>query len=237
MRLAADRKSKAYDQQGGVATAWQMVPPPLYLEGIKVQTPWLYKFLKNPDRIRHETVLRMPRFNLDDAEARALANYFSAVDDSEFPYQNIPQREPAYLDRKNQTLANGDSDYLSESWKLLNANVCIGCHSVGGKPFATGPDPKKVTQGPDLNRVHERLRPDWLALWLSKPSWVTPYTKMLNPKEEPSLLRGNRPIQTEALRDALINYPLLLERDGAIFYDPKTQTVKPASEAEAAPTK
>jgi len=66
--------------------AWQMSPPPLYKQGTKVQTPWLFNFLKNPGKIRHTTVLRMPRFNMSDDEAQALANYFSAVDGTEFPY-------------------------------------------------------------------------------------------------------------------------------------------------------
>ena len=58
--------------------AWQMSPPPLYKEGTKVQTPWLFNFLRNPGKIRHTTVLRMPRFNMSDDEAQSLANYFAA---------------------------------------------------------------------------------------------------------------------------------------------------------------
>ncbi len=237
--LQADRDNKASGDRG---MAWQMSPPSLYLEGSKVQTPWLYKFLKNPQRIRHETVLRMPRFNLDDAEARTLANYFAAVDGVPYPYQDIPQREPAYradlnneLQREN--LVPSDSNYLSESWKLLNAKICIGCHDVGGKPFIA-PDPNKVTHGPDLNRVYERLRPEWLTLWLSKPAWITPYTKMIPPKADATLFGGeqNAPLQSQALRDALLNYNDLMQRDGAIFYDNVTRTVKPPEAAESAPT-
>ena len=40
--------------------AWQMAPPPLYKEGTKAQTPWLYQFLREPYRLRQTTVLRMP---------------------------------------------------------------------------------------------------------------------------------------------------------------------------------
>lgn len=255
--LQADRRNKASGDRG---MAWQMAPPPLYLEGIKVQTPWLYKFLKNPQRIRHETVLRMPRFNLDDAEARTLANYFAAVDGVPYPYQDIPQREPFFNEQKtaelrtegllsdasegsrsaNQEGAKEDyvdrMDYLGDSWKLLNARICIGCHDVGGKPFKA-PDPKKVTHGPDLNRVHERLRPEWMRLWLSKPAWITPYTKMIPPKADPTLFGGeqNAPVQSQALRDALLNYNYLMQRDGAIFYDNITGTVKPPAAAESAP--
>src|SRR5262249_38497086 len=74
-----------------------MAPPVLYLEGIKVQTPWLYNFLKDPARLRHTTVLRMPQFNMSNDEAEKLANYFAAVDEAPFPYLDVPQREPEYL--------------------------------------------------------------------------------------------------------------------------------------------
>ena len=77
--------------------ARQAAVPPLYKEGVKVQTPWLYRFLKNPERLRYFTVLRMPRFNMSDDEAQTLANYFAAVDNAPFPYQRIPQQEPPFL--------------------------------------------------------------------------------------------------------------------------------------------
>ena len=85
---------------GSADNSWQMSPPPLFQEGLKVQTPWLYRFLKDPGPIRRTTVLRMPRFNLDDDEAQALANYFAAVDRAEYPYQSIPQRQDAWLTKK-----------------------------------------------------------------------------------------------------------------------------------------
>ena len=48
---------------GNRSLAWQQSPPPLYQEGGKVQTAWLYQFLLEPGKIRHTTVLRMPRFD------------------------------------------------------------------------------------------------------------------------------------------------------------------------------
>ena len=130
---------------GNLGLAWQASPPPLYKEGIKVQTPWLFEFLKNPDRIRHTTVLRMPQFNMSDEEARSLANYFAAVDGAHYPYQPIPQQQPPYLDHQNaefhQEFPNVDENYLTESWKLLNAPLCMKCHSVGGNEYKSS-DPK-----------------------------------------------------------------------------------------------
>jgi cytochrome c2 len=217
--------ARLIEQQGGKAAgdrgrAWQMVPPPLYQEGVKVQTSWLYEFLKNPQRLRHETVLRMPQFNLDDDEARALANYFAAADGAPYPYQAVPQREPQYLAHMNHQLlqlkGESETDYLQEGWAVLNGNLCIKCHSVGTREFAGANDPTAI-RGPDLAGVAGRLRPDWLKLWLMKPPWVTPYTSMpVNfPHDQviyPHLLGGDGQRQITGVRDALLNYRELMEQ-------------------------
>ncbi|MCY2967671.1 MAG: hypothetical protein NT069_29260, partial [Planctomycetota bacterium] len=105
----------AADRQLDRSKARQMAPPPLYKEGLKVQTPWLFSFLKNPGKIRHTTLLRMPQFTLSDEEAQTLANYFAAVDGTNFPYQPIPQRDPGYLAEMEQKHAK----YLDQSWNLI----------------------------------------------------------------------------------------------------------------------
>lgn len=203
------------------AESWQSVPPPLYLEGQKVQTGWLYSFLKNPETIRHETVLRMPQFNMSDAEARILANYFAAVDGTKYPYQDVPQQDPGYAERMtaaHEDVLNGET-YLDESWKMLGKNaLCVGCHSVMGREFVA-PDPTQVVHGPDLGpRVTQRFRPEWLELWLYKPGWVTPYTGMPAPHTQTvkGFLGDDKSLQTLGLRDALLNYNMLMERNGKI---------------------
>ncbi len=215
------------------ALAWQMSPPPLYKEGTKVQTPWLFNFLRNPGRIRHTTVLRMPKFNMSDDEAQALANYFAAVDGAEFPYQLVPEREPPYLNAKNQefhqAFPDKKQDYLQESWQMLNAPLCIKCHSVGGRQVAIS-DPKTDIRGPNLDLVAERLRPDWTLLWLFQPKWITPYTSMpapLPPQQPgaqpryPEIFGADGLRQTVSLRDALVNYYKLMEREGKVASEPR----------------
>jgi hypothetical protein len=198
--------------------AREMAPPTLYQEGYKVQTPWLFAFLKNPDRLRYTTVLRMPQFNMSNDEAEKLANYFAAVDNSAFPYQEIPQREPAYLSEKEQQ----HPQYLHSAWDVITkappVGVCNGCHAVGGREFQGG-DPTKVTRGPNLDRVYSRLQPDWLMLWLYNPKWITPYTRMpqnfaRNKDIFPDLFGGKGLSQSIAARDALMNYLRLIEKEG-----------------------
>jgi mono/diheme cytochrome c family protein len=215
----------------------QAAPPPLYQEGIKVQTPWLYNFLRNPYQIRHTTVLRMPRFNMSDDEARALANYFAAVDGAVYPYQKVIEREAPYLAAKNaqfhEQFMSKDHDYLTESWKVLNSPLCIKCHAVGGRmPVST--DPANDIRAPNLEMAGDRLRPDWLQLWLYKSPWITPYTSM--PQNFPpgkknleELFGGDGNAQTIGVRDALVNYHRLMERDGRIVYDPMIKTPQPGT--------
>ena len=222
------------------ANAWQMSPPPLYQEGIKVQTPWLYSFLKSPQQLRHVTVLRMPKFNMTDAEAQALANYFAAYDGVSYPYQNVPQRSPAYLAAANERFKElhpereKKGDYLQESWRVLNAPICVKCHSVAGHEYKKSSDPKDI-RGPNLEHVADRLRPDWLMLWLHKPAWITPYTSMppvfrRDQKNFPPLMDTDPLDQVVGARDALMNYVRLLEREGKL---PLAAAPAPADSAPA----
>lgn len=223
-------------------TAWQAAAPTLYKEGVKVQTPWLFQFLKNPEPIRYTTVLRMPRFNMDDEEAQTLANYFAAVDNTPYPYQRIEPREAAVQELKSTLYSahypSSEVDYLTASWRTLNlAGKCVNCHAVGGN-VVTGDDPTKVTKAPNLNRVEERLTPGWVDVWLYEPHWITPYTAM--PVNFPSsgtgtkdLFDGNHVRQVEAVTDALFNYRNLLEKLGPTLYVPSDAA--PATEDAAQP--
>lgn len=228
--------------QGNKYAAWQMVPPPLFREGQKVQTPWLYRFLKEPEQIRYTVALRMPRFNMSDEEAQTLANYFAAVDGAPYPYQEIQQAEPEHVaaaqvkfEEEHKARAEKTS-YADESWNMLTADntLCIKCHAVGGRPFTARPNDPNVTRGPNLERVAQRLRPDWVNVWLHKPQWITPYTGMPLPfprgKEDyKPLFDGNPVHQTAGVRDALFNYYHLLERK------PKAPTDVVAVPPQAAP--
>lgn len=215
--------------------AWQAGVPSLTGEGHKVQTPWLYKFLKNPEPIRRTTVLRMPRFNLDDQEAQTLANYFAAKDGVPFPYQLIPQSQQEHqaleAAKYEQQYPEAEHDYLTASWYVLNGPLCRKCHNVGGNVVN---DPKQV-KGPHLQRIEERLRPEWTQLWIYKPMWVYPYTAMPEnfppdkPAEMKKLFNGENPRQAQAVIDALFNYTRLIDAHGETTYNP--ETTDPAANA------
>lgn len=217
--------------------ARHQLPPVLYREGFKVQTPWLYHFLLDPYQIRRTTVLRMPRFNMSTSDARMLANYFAAVDGVPFPYQNVPQRTQEYVEAQNRRYrehfdGKQHPDYLSQGWKFVvnPKTACRNCHSVGGYEVQATNDPNAI-DAPNLQSVPDRLRPDWTLLWISNPKWITPYTAMpinfdKTKNRNPSYFGGNETIQIKAVRDALMNYHQLMEQHGRTKFAPDTDPNK-----------
>jgi cytochrome c2 len=102
-------------------------PPTLYYEGEKVQSAWLYRFLLNPQPIRPMIALKvMPKFNLSEDDARALVNYFGAVDKRNnpgigltYPFFDAPQADPEYARHKSQEYVAR----LKKNDKLFKARV------------------------------------------------------------------------------------------------------------------
>ncbi len=228
----------AKETAGDRDRAWQASPPPLVREGVKVQTPWLYQFLKEPEQIRHTTVLRMPKFNMDDSEAMALANYFAAVDGAEFPYQTNERQSADYINLRESAhaaaFAGVPHDRLTAGWNMVTQGQCTKCHQVGGRAYVSL-DPSKDIRGPNLDQAEKRLRPDWVQLWVTNPKWMTPYTSMpqvyaADAKIMPEYLGGDGGQQIDATVDALMNYYKLLERHGKAVAPPT-----PPADAAAAP--
>ncbi|GAC1472326.1 MAG: hypothetical protein NVSMB9_19420 [Isosphaeraceae bacterium] len=194
---------------------WNRLPPPLLREGLKVQTPWLTGFLKEPYAIRPAVNLRMPRFHYtfaDDSvadETAGLANYFAAHDGAVFPYQSITQRTQGYLASRKAA----HPDYYSAGWSMMSVKTspCLSCHAIGvSKPTGGA----QANNGPDLRQVGSRFRPGYLEEWLAKPSRLIPYTAM------PQNIAPRGPVQipvpksfedqpldmVRAIRDTLLNY-------------------------------
>jgi hypothetical protein len=230
------------DELQDVNKAWQASPPPLYKEGIKVQTPWMFRFLKNPEQLRYTTVLRMPRFNMSDEEAQTLANYFAARDGVEYPYQLIPQQEPSFIAEVEQdfhaAFPDAEDSYDLHAWKLLNGPLCMKCHQLGGRPFKST-DPKTEVRGPNLDRVEERLQSDWVRVWVDKPTWFTTYTGMpqnfpADKEQFPELFAGQSQSQILAAVFSLMNCSRMLEGLGTVTYTPPTDpAAQPPAEGAA----
>src|SRR5262249_44228850 len=70
--------------------------------------------LLDPQKVRPWTVLRMPKFNMSDEDARALVEYFAAVDKMNNPdlalnesFADIAQRDSSFWDKKSAEYLKG----------------------------------------------------------------------------------------------------------------------------------
>jgi mono/diheme cytochrome c family protein len=166
-------------------------PPDLHGEGAKVQSPWLFNFLKAPSPIRPWLEVRMPTFGFTDEEAAQLVTYFDALDRVEVPFTYVDARafSPEYL-AAGQVL-------MSEAY--FN---CFSCHQQGDRK----PEGPPEGWAPDLAMAHERLNPDWLLRWITDPQKEMPGTKMpaFYPDGPPDVLGGSDEEQIRALRDYIL---------------------------------
>lgn len=190
--------------------AWGWLPPPLVGEGKKVQSNWLHRFLLNPHTIRPSAVLRMPRFNFQSAEAAKLVDYFAAVDGADYPYVYDPRLDESTLAEKETSYPG----HLVGAMRIVtNNNYCVKCHLVGS--YSPPGNPKALA--PQLERVHERLRPDYVHDWIANPKRFLPYTGMpVNiPFDAPvsqDLYRGTSEQQVDALTDLLMHFDAFAKR-------------------------
>jgi hypothetical protein len=157
----------------------------------------------------------MPRFNLSEADARGLADYFAAANDAQYPYQDIPQASSRYL----EMLEREHPEYLDHAWRLIsNREACLTCHPVAGRNPSGDPNSPDIVIGPNLAPVEGRLQPEWTRLWLANPRRTIPYTSMPQNFREgapdpvfTSLFPGTPAEQVTALRDVLMNYRKVFE--------------------------
>jgi hypothetical protein len=214
--------------------AWGWLPPPLVGEGQKVQSGWLHKFLLNPQTIRPSAVLRMPKFNFQSSEAAALVNYFAAVDGADYPYVYDPRLDESSLAAVEQ----GHPGHLDGAMKIItNNNYCVKCHLVGS--YSPPGNPKALA--PQLERAHERLRPEYVHNWIANPKRYLPYTGMpVNiPYDKPvsqDLYAGSSEQQVDALTDLLMHFDTFAKQNLSLESYLRPQPVKPTDQSAAPPT-
>jgi mono/diheme cytochrome c family protein len=168
-------------------------PPLLTPEGARVQSDWLYAFLRGPITIRPWLNVRMPTFGLDDQNLNGVIRYFGAVSNTVGPFQTHE------LKASNTGDAGG-----KQMFELLK---CQQCHVLGAIPK----DQPTSNLAPDLRMAPERLNPDWILAWLKKPSDILPGTRMPAfwpdyPKSYYPQMGGDAETQILAIRDHLLTF-------------------------------
>jgi cytochrome c peroxidase len=125
----------------------------------------------------------------------------------------------AYIDREA---------YVTDAFRLIaNKDMCLGCHEVAGYRSSN-----PTVQGPPLEKVHERLRPDWVLRWVATPQRHITYISVMqvnfphNKKDFQNILTGEPIEQIEAIRDTLMNYPRVLALPVNRQWNPNFQAEK-----------
>jgi mono/diheme cytochrome c family protein len=169
-----------------------MAPPPLNGEGEKVQSNWLFSFLKAPFPLRPWLEIRMPTFGFSDEHDTQLVNFFNGLSKVEQPFVYIDDKKipPEHIDAARQLTS---PDFFN----------CFSCHVRGGK----NPEGPPEGWAPDLAMARQRLNPDWIIKWIQDPQKIQPGTKMPSfyPGGPDDILGGKDDRQIEALRDYLIS--------------------------------
>jgi cytochrome c551/c552 len=169
-----------------------LTPPVLTGEGEKVQSPWLFGFIKEPIGLRPWLRLRMPTFQLSDGEVNQLVGYFNGLSKVEIPY--------AYFDERKIPKEHLDAARVLVTKDYFN---CFSCHQQGDRK------PEGPVEGwaPDLALARNRLSPTWIIKWLQDPQKVQPGTKMPSffPGGPDNILGGKDDRQIEALRDYIMS--------------------------------
>ena len=169
-----------------------LAPPILNGEGEKVQAPWLFGFIKAPFSIRPWLTLRMPTFQLNDAEVNTLINYFEGLSKVDVPFASFDEQKIPKENIEAAKILIG-KDYFN----------CFSCHQQGDKK----PEGPPEGWAPDLTLARNRLNPNWIIKWLQDPQKVQPGTKMPSffPGGPDNVLGGKDDRQIEALRDYVMS--------------------------------
>ncbi|MFP5386791.1 MAG: c-type cytochrome [Bacteriovoracia bacterium] len=141
--------SEAYEDKG-------FGPPYLTREGMRVQTDWLFDFLKNVHPIRPYVDVRMPTFPFTNEELNKLVMGFQAR-----------ANQPTFEGEMKVEWEPGEREAALKIWNEL---ACTTCHTGGFN--------KDAPQAPDLHYAKKRLRPVWMDAWISNPQSFLPYTSM-----------------------------------------------------------
>jgi cbb3-type cytochrome oxidase cytochrome c subunit len=144
----------------GSALTGSDVPPPLTHIADKTAREWIYAWLKDP--ANYAVSATMPNFKLSDADARDISAFLIA--------NSVP--------RPGDTAASADSNGAqpdpAAGASLYGQSFCASCHAAqNAAGNLVGGD-----LGPELTRIGNKVKPEWLAAWLSDPRNYDPATTM-----------------------------------------------------------
>jgi mono/diheme cytochrome c family protein len=163
-----------------------LAPPIIQGEGAKVQSDWLFAFLKAPKtgQIRPWLEVHMPTFDFTDADLNDLTRYFAYLDRAAYPF--LTAEYPA------------DSARWAAGRKVFELLKCKQCHPRSEQEMNAVAD--KSSLAPNLQMASKRLRHDWINDWIRRPDEWMPGTRM--PTNFPKGDTGQRTSPLAAMADA-----------------------------------
>ncbi|MFZ0392273.1 MAG: c-type cytochrome [Terracidiphilus sp.] len=124
-------------------------PPSLAHIADKTTREWIFSWLKDP--LSYAASTTMPNFKLSDADASDISAYLVSSSTPQAGDTVAPGAKPA------ADPAAGPS--------LYGESFCASCHSVqNAAGNLVGGD-----LGPELTRIGNKAKPEWLAAWLQNP--------------------------------------------------------------------
>jgi mono/diheme cytochrome c family protein len=134
-------------------------PPSLSHVADKTTREWIYAWLKDPQA--YAVTSTMPNFKLSDPDARDISAFLIA---NSSPVAG--DMAPVAKNEKAPDPTAGAS--------LYGESFCASCHAVqNAAGNVVGGD-----IGPELTRVGNKVKPDWLRAWLRNPRVYDPATAM-----------------------------------------------------------
>jgi mono/diheme cytochrome c family protein len=128
------------------------VGPRLLRISSKVNSSWLYRWIKNPKDYLPKT--RMPEFGFNEEDLMGTTAYLLASSDKNYELSS--------------KFESGDED---KGKKLFESVGCQACHTLNGKGG---------THAPDLSRIASKVNADWLVTWIRNPHSYNSKSKMPN---------------------------------------------------------
>ena len=164
-----------------------LAPPIIQGEGAKVQSDWLFSFLKAPKtgQIRPWLDVHMPTFGFSEPELNDLTRYFASLDRAQYPF------------------LSGDYATDPNRWaagrKVFDLLRCKQCHPRNDQEM-NAPGVDRASLAPNLQMASRRLRHGWINDWIRRPDEWMPGTRM--PTNFPKSETGERTSPLGALVDA-----------------------------------
>jgi mono/diheme cytochrome c family protein len=124
----------------------------------KTTREWIYAWLKDPQA--YAVSATMPNFKLSDEEARDISAFLIA--------NSTPVSGDTFI------LPQRAASDLTAGPSLYGESFCPTCHAAqNAAGNVVGGD-----LGPELTRIGNKVKPEWLAAWIKNPRIYDPPTKM-----------------------------------------------------------